>query len=111
MEIGQAGIDGEEAGGPRDRIDSIDYGDKAGWVDCFTADGAYELRYHDRERFGLAAFPYGEPVEDGIRFTGAAALRAFVDQHSHAPDAWHKHILVEPQIGLAPDRRSAHVAS
>jgi len=88
---------------------TLDYGDKAGWVDCFTPDGAYELRWSDPARFSLDTFPEATLTARGTRFTGAAALRAFVDKHSHAPNAWHKHVMVEPQIAIAADCRSASV--
>jgi len=60
----------------------IDYGDVDGWVDCFTADGVFEILLRRPEGFE----PWG-------LYEGAAALTGFARSHTHAPDAWHKHVL------------------
>jgi ketosteroid isomerase-like protein len=58
---------------------AIDYGDEAGWVGCFTADAAFEVRSR-----------WAEPAPK--RIEGHAALARFVARHSRAPLLWHKHI-------------------
>ncbi|MBI2867803.1 MAG: nuclear transport factor 2 family protein [Chloroflexi bacterium] len=63
---------------------SIDYGLEHDWVDCFTEDGAFDVR----RRAGPA----------GKRHAGRAALAAFVAQHTRAPAKYHKHLLIEPVI-------------
>jgi hypothetical protein len=63
---------------------SIDYGLEQEWVDCFTADGVFDVR----RRVGGAS----------ARYEGRAALAAFIAQHTRAPGKYHKHMLVEPVI-------------
>jgi 3-phenylpropionate/cinnamic acid dioxygenase small subunit len=70
---------------------AIDYGDEATWVDCFTEDGAFDMRNRpDFER-------------PGRRHEGRAALAAFIKTHTRAPAAYHKHVVVEPQITVDGD--------
>jgi 3-phenylpropionate/cinnamic acid dioxygenase small subunit len=66
---------------------SIDYGDEESWVDCFTEDGVFEIRSrveHQPSRL----------------ISGREALRTFISRHTRAPELWHKHMLVEPQIEI-----------
>ena len=63
---------------------SIDYGLEQAWVDCFTADGVFDVR----RRVGPAS----------ARYEGRAALAAFIAQHTRAPSRYHKHMLMEPAI-------------
>lgn len=69
----------------------LDYGDEAGFMDCWTADAA----------LGWSMYP--EPLR------GHARIREGFHRHTHAPDAWHKHMLAEPQVTLQGD--SARVRS
>lgn len=62
---------------------AIDYGDEDGWVDCFTEDGVFDVRGR---------------IQRLVR--GRDELRRFIALHSHAPDAWHKHFMVEPLVVL-----------
>jgi ketosteroid isomerase-like protein len=64
---------------------SIDYGDEDTWVNCFTEDGTWGAA--DRE-----------PIR------GQSALRAFFPTHTHAPELYHKHLLIEPRIVVDGDR-------
>jgi hypothetical protein len=72
---------------------ALDYGAEADWLDCFTPDATYELRYPP----GVAII--GRPTT----YRGHDALAAFVANHSRAPDRYHKHLLVEPVITLDGD--------
>lgn len=72
---------------------SIDYGAEAAWVDCFTADGVWDVRFRRGSN---------EP----IRCKGQAELRAYIATHTRAPYHWHKHLLTEPVITLHDDRAS-----
>jgi ketosteroid isomerase-like protein len=76
---------------------AIDYGDEAGWVDCFCEDGVFDIR--------------GRGGTDGYtrKVSGRAALAEFVSFHSRAPEAYHKHCIVEPQITVDGD--TAHAES
>jgi len=70
---------------------SIDYGDEDQWIDCFTADGVFDVRRRlnpDARR----------------RHEGRDALAVFVAQHTRAPHAWHKHLLMEPDVTVDGDR-------
>jgi hypothetical protein len=73
---------------------AVDYGLNAEWVDCFTADGIFDLR-----RRG----------QDPLEFAGTRALSDFVAAHTNSPEFWHKHLLIEPRITIDGDR--ADVAS
>jgi ketosteroid isomerase-like protein len=63
----------------------LDYGDEAGFLDCWTPDAV----------LGWSILP--QPLR------GHAQIRAGFHQHTHAPQAWHKHLLAEPQIQLDGD--------
>jgi ketosteroid isomerase-like protein len=69
---------------------SIDYGDEAGWVDCFTEDGVWDVRY----RKGSKPRTLCE---------GRASLASYISGHTRAPAKYHKHVLVEPQIVVDGD--------
>jgi ketosteroid isomerase-like protein len=68
----------------------LDYGDEAGFIDCFTED----------------AFLGWSIVPGGLK--GHARLREGFHQHTHAPQALHKHMLAEPRITLEGDRAKVH---
>lgn len=69
---------------------ALDYGDEAAWVGCFAVDGVFEVRRHGRD----------EPV---LRVEGHEALLAFAEQHSRAPELWHKHLAVMPTVAVDGD--------
>lgn len=62
---------------------AIDYGDEDGWVDCFAEDGMFDVRGR---------------IQHFVR--GREELRRFIVRHTRAPDAWHKHFMVEPLVVL-----------
>jgi SnoaL-like protein len=90
---------------------SIDYGDEASWVDCFAADGVFDLHMGARPAALAPHHRLGEPHERGVRFVGQAALASFVAGHTRAPAAWHKHFLVEPSVTISPDGQHATARS
>jgi 3-phenylpropionate/cinnamic acid dioxygenase small subunit len=72
---------------------TIDHGPDEEWLDCFTDDGVWDARA-------------GEGLESEIgRITarGRAELTSFIAAHTHAPERWHKHLLVEPRVTLDGD--------
>jgi hypothetical protein len=71
---------------------ALDYGDEAGWADCFTEDGVFEVRT-------------GATVDR--RIAGRADLHAFAGRHTRAPDLWHKHVVLDPVIAIEGDRASS----
>jgi 3-phenylpropionate/cinnamic acid dioxygenase small subunit len=73
--------------------ESLDYGDKVAWGDCFTPDGFFDV-----QRRGVRMFAH----------TGTEALVAFAAQHTHAPDVYHKHFLSMPSIAYDGDTATAH---
>ena len=73
---------------------SIDYGLEEDWLDCFTAGGAFDVRY----RVG---------AKPSRRFEGYDDLASFIAAHSRAPHRWHKHLLLEPVIAIDGDRATA----
>jgi ketosteroid isomerase-like protein len=68
---------------------ALDYGDRDEWIDCWTEDA--ELTW-----------PH-------TTFHGVAEITQAYDDHSHAPQSFHKHVLVEPRVRIDGDR--ATVAS
>lgn len=74
---------------------AIDYGEEARWVDCFTEDGVFHVEFAGNT--------------PSMRFEGRAALAAFVADHPCAPEALHKHLLLNPLIDVQGDE--AKVAS
>jgi hypothetical protein len=75
---------------------SIDAGDEAAWVDCFTEDGSFRS---------------GGRVDRPTReVNGRDALRAFIARHSRRPERYHQHVLVEPIVVLDGDTASCSSA-
>lgn len=62
---------------------AIDYGLRDEWLDCWAVDA--------------------ELVWPHMKFTGHDEIGSAFDRHSHAPDAYHKHLLIEPRITLTGD--------
>lgn len=62
---------------------SLDYGVRDEWIDCWTPDAV--LRW-----------PHAT-------FEGREAIAGAFDAHSHAPEAFHKHFLVEPRVRIDGD--------
>jgi hypothetical protein len=69
---------------------AIDYGDEEAWTNCFAATGVFDIRTR------LEGTP-------NTKVSGREELRSFVSRHTRAPERWHKHMLVEPQIILDGD--------
>jgi 3-phenylpropionate/cinnamic acid dioxygenase small subunit len=83
----------------------IDYGDQAGFVECFTEDAIWEALPAD-ESVRSAQLRGGRKV---IRYVGREELRTFVSTHTRAPQRWHKHFLVSPRVEITGD--TAHVVN
>ena len=66
---------------------ALDYGDREQWIDCWTSDG--ELHWPHRV------------------FTGIQEITSAFDDHSHAPQVFHKHLLIEPRVRIEGDRATA----
>jgi ketosteroid isomerase-like protein len=73
---------------------ALDYGDRNGFLDCFTPDADYVVEM----RIG---------AEGNFRFHGHDELGAYFDGHTHAPDAWHKHVTVNPSVSSSGDTAAA----
>ncbi len=61
----------------------LDYGLEDAWIDCWTEDAVLDW-----------------PGRALMR--GHAELRAGFRKHTHAPQAYHKHVVVEPRIQFEP---------
>ena len=68
----------------------LDYGERDVFLNCFTADADYQVDM----RFG---------GESSLRFHGHAELAEYYESHTHAPDAWHKHVTTNPSISIDGD--------
>lgn len=69
---------------------SIDYGREDDWLDCFTEDGAFDVR----RRVGDTP---------SRRHQGRAELARFIAGHTRSPDHWHKHLVMAPRISVHGD--------
>jgi hypothetical protein len=63
---------------------ALDYGRRDVWLDCWTADAVLE-------------WPHGT-------FAGVAEIGRAFDEHTHAPDYFHKHVVVDPLIEVVGER-------
>lgn len=72
--------------------EAIDYGLDARWVDCFTADGVFEVRPRGGHSFQV---------------TGREALGSFIAGHTKAPSRWHKHLVTQQVVEVAEGTASA----
>ncbi|HEY7106605.1 MAG TPA: nuclear transport factor 2 family protein [Acidimicrobiia bacterium] len=64
---------------------ALDYGDGERFLACFTPDAEYvvEMRIEGTS---------------GFTFRGHDELTQYFEGHTHAPDAWHKHITTNPSV-------------
>jgi ketosteroid isomerase-like protein len=69
---------------------SIDAGQEADWVDCFTEDGRF--------------FAHGRhTTHTALDVTGRPALQALIAEHTRRPYLYHQHGLIEPLISVDGD--------
>jgi ketosteroid isomerase-like protein len=73
---------------------ALDYGDRRLFLDCFTPDAEYVVVM----RLGPDA---------SFRHDGHDALGAYFDGHTHAPDAYHKHITTNPTVAAQGNTATA----
>ena len=73
---------------------AIDYGDRDLFLSCFTPDADYQVE----KRIS---------PDGNFSFHGHAGLVQFFDGHTHAPDAYHKHITVNPDVQCDGDTARA----
>ena len=81
----------------------LDYGREEDWLDCFTEDGVFEVRFAgdvDGTRFPRRG---GAESPTGQIFSGRVALRTFVEHHTREPEAFHRHVAHNPLIEVADD--------
>ena len=67
--------------------DALDHGDREEFLGCFTADADYTVRMRI------------EP-SSGFGYQGHEELTGYFDGHTHAPNAFHKHVTVNPLIDV-----------
>jgi hypothetical protein len=79
---------------------SIDYGLEEEFLDCFVAEAV--LSYTPKVANRLVATGRVERS-----FVGREQIAGFFRNHTHAPDLYHKHFLVEPRIQIDGDHASA----
>jgi 3-phenylpropionate/cinnamic acid dioxygenase small subunit len=65
--------------------DALDHGNREEFLDCFTPDSHYEVAMRI------------DPSSD-FSYDGHEELRSYFDGHTHAPDAFHKHLTMNPLI-------------
>ena len=69
----------------------LDYGERDVFLNCFTADADYRVDM----RIG---------GESTLHYRGQAELAEYYESHTHAPDAWHKHVTTNPSISVDGDK-------
>jgi ketosteroid isomerase-like protein len=74
---------------------AIDYGQTDEFLDCYTDDAVFEFHAVNPPSAG------GERLMR--RFAGREQLAEFFAGHTHAPDRYHKHMLVEPVVDIIGD--------
>ncbi len=67
--------------------DALDHGHRDRFIDCFTPDAEYVVKARVDPSMGFT-------------FVGHDQLRGYFDGHTHAPDAFHKHVTVNPQVDV-----------
>ncbi|WP_077000932.1 nuclear transport factor 2 family protein [Variovorax sp. KK3] len=67
---------------------ALDYGDVERLMDCFTEDAVRETR---------------RPDGTVNRWQGVAGTREFATTHTHAPDKYHKHLVLNSAVDLHGD--------
>ena len=80
---------------------TIDYGDKEGWLDLFTEDAVYHITHRGNT---LPNVIVPQPP-GGLK--GREILKEYIYMHSNAPDAWHKHMIAAPVIKLESDTEAS----
>jgi ketosteroid isomerase-like protein len=73
---------------------ALDYGDLDAFLDCFTDDADYVV---DMRLGGPAV----------LSFHGREELAGYHEWHTHAPDAWHKHVTTNPSVTIDGDTATA----
>src|SRR5262249_16887558 len=74
---------------------AIDYGYEEEFLDCWTDDAV--LHWGKTGERELAQFPVR-------RIEGRAAILEAFRAHTHAPELFHKHVLLQPRIWIEGDR-------
>ena len=73
---------------------ALDYGNRDEFLGCFTTDAEYVVAMRIN-------------ADNGFEFHGHDELTGYFDNHTHAPEAWHKHITTNPMVTVNGDRASA----
>jgi ketosteroid isomerase-like protein len=72
----------------------LDYGERDTFLNCFTSDAHY-----------LVDMRLGGPAV--LEYRGHDELAGYYEWHTHAPDAWHKHVATNPAVTIEGDRATA----
>lgn len=80
---------------------TIDYGLKAEWLDCFTEDAIYKVQV-----LGVTIPKLNAVAQPTTGLKGREVLSQYFAGHTHAPDMWHKHCLVEPIVRLEDNNKA-----
>lgn len=75
---------------------TLDYGLEGEWLDCFTDDATYDLRF--RIPTGRSGLGDGTTTETGVVYRGRAELKTFIAAHTRAPERWHKHVSMSARV-------------
>ncbi len=73
----------------------LDANRAAEWVDCFTADGIFDMRMPASPSGFTQMFPYGQPYDHGLRFVGHATLEKLVAGWTAPPRKLRRHVVTD----------------
>ena len=82
--------------------EALDHGLAEQFAECFTSDAVFEIRVPEPIP---ADYPTrgGRIVPGAVRYTGRAEIMEFFAQHTHAPEAAHKHVVTNAIVDLDGD--------
>jgi ketosteroid isomerase-like protein len=76
---------------------AIDYGAEEEFLDCWTDTALVTYNFDVADR-------HVPSERENMRFEGREQIAGFFQRHTHAPERYHKHWLVEPRIVIDGDR-------
>src|SRR3954471_5675324 len=88
--------------------EALDYGFREQFLGCFSDDAVFEIRFPEPVDPTYPARG-GRLTSHGVEYVGRTEIAAFFDQHTHAPEAAHKHAVANSIVDIDGD--VAHVRS
>jgi ketosteroid isomerase-like protein len=82
------------------RSHAVDYGNAPAFVNCYTDDVEYETRFMDGVE---ARSPNrgGSAEGNSYQYRGKQAIEELIARHTHAPEVYHKHLVMDIAIDVS----------